>query len=296
MASTPDDYGTSYYFRGAVENNYVRFLNSCWRIVRVTGDGSIKLALYDYSSASCTNTGDNLAFARYTETTYTTAFNTNNGDNAYVGFMYGATGASSYAATHANTNKSTILTNLETWYKRKESSTQTYFDSQLADTIWCNDKSTTGLGYGTNSSYYGASTRMYAKTPTLICPLDNNGGKLSKLTVDDTTYGNGALTYKIGLLTLDEMIYSGYSKSGDTTQYLYKNTGGNHYWSLSPDYCMASDSFLCMNVGGYYSNSPFVDPTGALRPSVSLISGIMIRGGDGTSTNPYIIPFTEHSG
>ncbi len=37
LASTPDDYGTSYYFRGAVTNNYVAFANKCWRIVRVGG-------------------------------------------------------------------------------------------------------------------------------------------------------------------------------------------------------------------------------------------------------------------
>ncbi|PWL43683.1 MAG: hypothetical protein DBY43_01900, partial [Clostridiaceae bacterium] len=35
LASTEDDYGTSYYFRGAVKNNYVEFANKCWRIVRV---------------------------------------------------------------------------------------------------------------------------------------------------------------------------------------------------------------------------------------------------------------------
>ena len=41
LASTEDDYGTSYYFRGAVTNNYVEFANKCWRIVRVSGDGSV---------------------------------------------------------------------------------------------------------------------------------------------------------------------------------------------------------------------------------------------------------------
>lgn len=39
LASTEDDYGTSYYFRGAVKDNYVQFANKCWRIVRVGGDG-----------------------------------------------------------------------------------------------------------------------------------------------------------------------------------------------------------------------------------------------------------------
>ena len=34
-----DDYGTSYYYRGAVENNYVKFAGFYWRIIRVNGDG-----------------------------------------------------------------------------------------------------------------------------------------------------------------------------------------------------------------------------------------------------------------
>ena len=84
MSLTPDDYGISYYFRGNIQNNFVSFANMCWRIVRITGDGSIKLALYDYSSASCTNTGDTLAFARYSGTTYKTKFNENRDDNAYI--------------------------------------------------------------------------------------------------------------------------------------------------------------------------------------------------------------------
>ena len=37
MAS--DNYGTSYYFRGNVQNNYVYFANLYWRIIRINGDG-----------------------------------------------------------------------------------------------------------------------------------------------------------------------------------------------------------------------------------------------------------------
>ena len=52
LASTEDDYGTSYYFRGAVKNNYVEFANKCWRIVRINGDGSIKLVLHNDNTSS----------------------------------------------------------------------------------------------------------------------------------------------------------------------------------------------------------------------------------------------------
>jgi hypothetical protein len=43
MYAATDDYGTSYYFSGAVDNNWVKFNNMYWRIVRINGDGSIKL-------------------------------------------------------------------------------------------------------------------------------------------------------------------------------------------------------------------------------------------------------------
>lgn len=41
--SINDDYGKSYYFTGNVSNNYVKFNNVVWRIVRIQGDGSVKL-------------------------------------------------------------------------------------------------------------------------------------------------------------------------------------------------------------------------------------------------------------
>ena len=40
LRETIDDYGTTYYYRGAVEDNYVIFARKCWRIVRITGNGA----------------------------------------------------------------------------------------------------------------------------------------------------------------------------------------------------------------------------------------------------------------
>ena len=176
LASAEDDYGTSYYFRGAVKNNDVEFANKCWRIVRISGDGSVKLILHNDNTTKVANPCDSsnnsasAAFARYSGETYTSAFNTNYNDNAYVGFKYGTVGASDYASAHANTNKSTILTNLEIWYNNN----LTAYESVIDNSVWCNDKTNvtdtsynpwnwsdvTGLGYGTNVTYYGATQRL----------------------------------------------------------------------------------------------------------------------------------------
>ena len=301
LANTEDDYGTSYYFRGAVKNNYVQFANKCWRIVRIIGDGSVKLVLHNDNTSGAsnpcasTNNSATAAFARYSGTEYISVFNSSYyNDNAYIGFMYGAKGASDYASTHANTNKSTILTNLETWYTNNLAS----YADKLADTIWCNDKSTNGLGYGTSDTEYAAYNRLVStKTPTLICPNDNNGGKLSKFTVDDTANGNGNLTYKIGLLTADEIAFAGYSNaSANTTTYLQENATGGYWWSLSPFKAgirtmisvvfgkkgsLSSALAESDSVGLGYNRS-----LGFIRPSISLKSTTNVTG-EGTSENPY---------
>ena len=53
-----DDLGTSYYFRGNVEDNYVDFAGLCWRIVRIEGDGAIKLILEDQDSTCASSNGN----------------------------------------------------------------------------------------------------------------------------------------------------------------------------------------------------------------------------------------------
>ena len=329
MSLAPDDYGISYYFRGNVQNNFVSFANMCWRIVRITGDGSIKLALYDYSSASCTNTGDTLAYARYNGDTYKTKFNENRDDNAYIGFMYGTPNSNTYAATHANINKSTALQNLETWYKAKLTS----YTEKLADTIWCNDKSTVkdvtgnifdsadgvlnkesipfpGLGYQKELTVYGSTIRNYAfeqsdnsntygTGPSLMCPKDNDGGKLSKFTVDDTVNGNGNLDYKIGLLTADEMALAGMTTSSiyfnnnhdetSVTSYLISNATIDWYWTLSPIVFRGDGARVWGSGAGGYLGDGGVDGSFALRAVVSLKSATTISGGNGTASSPFIV-------
>ena len=309
LTSTQDDYGMSYYFRGAVKNNYVEFANKCWRIVRIVGDGSVKLVLHNdnisNSSNPCSsmNNSDEAAFAHYSGSTYVSAFNSNYNDNAYIGFMYGQAGSSDYASTHANTNKSTILTNLETWYTNNLTS----YADKLADTIWCNDKSTfttyasgsaygTGLGYGTNLTGYGAFKRVKGEggkddvEPSLICPNDNNGGKLSKFTVSDTTNGNGNLTYKIGLLTADEVEFvGGMFNSYNYSTFLEENTGNIRWSTMSSAGYIGNYAWNLIIGHGFMNIGSVNDTKNALRPAIALTSSTTISGGSGTSEDPYVV-------
>ena len=294
LASTEDDYGTSYYFRGAVTNNYVEFANKCWRIVRVGGDGSVKLILHNDNTTGVANPCDaannsaSAAFARYSGTTHKSAFNTNFEDNAYVGFKFGTVGAIDYASTHANTNNSTILTKLETWYNNN---LKTY-ESVIDDNVWCNDKTNVtdktydpwgnkpnGLGYGTNVTYYGATQRLTSKSnsaggtgPSLKC-----NGELSKI------------TSKVGLITADELAFAGYARGlSNTTTYLQENATDTYWWSLSPgDFGGGNASVWFVHGDGGFG-SGIVNSPGAVRPSISLKSTTNVTG-NGTSDTPYIV-------
>ncbi len=187
---------------------------------------------------------------------------------------------------------------METWY----SSNLASFTNQLADTIWCNDKSIDtkypyGPSYGFGGYQTGYSTRGRLEAnntaatnaaPVLKCQKDSSGGKLSKFTVTDIINGNGNLTYKIGLLTADEVAYSGgmYNISS-TNYYLNQNASSDYWWTLSPYYVDAGCSAYAWGVGStgfLYGNN--VDALLGLRPAISLISTTLVTG-EGTSTNPY---------
>ena len=270
----------TYYFRGAVTNNYVSFAGFYWRIIRINEDGSVRL-IYQGTTPDATGSAATIGES---------AFNTNNNDNAYVGYMYGTAGSSSYSATHANTNDSIIKTMIDTWY---EENLLDNYATYLADSGFCGDRSMAGeaglwysddtaLGYGKNDTYYGASNRLSNNTtPQFTCPQSND-----LYTTSTSSKGNKALDYPIGLITADEVAYAG-GVSSNNSYYLY--IGGN-YWTMSPrNFYYGSNAFewLVISDGSLYYN--LVNLSGVVRPVINLKSGIEVTSGDGTSSNPYVI-------
>ncbi len=295
LASTEDDYGTSYYFRGAVTNNYVEFANKCWRIVRIGGDGSVKLILHNDNEngatdpCSSTNNSENAAFARYSGTTYTSVFNEKGADNAYVGFMYGTPNSNSYAATHANINKSTILNILETWYNNNLKR----YDNMLYNNTFCIEKelitdtsydpwnwgNVKGLGYAKNVTYYRAIQRLVSSSnrpggtgPTLKC-----NGEFNKV------------VSKIGLISIDEAIFAGYAANVKNSQnYLQENATSNDWWTISPAGLGSSGSAYIWFIRGTLSE-PLGHPVvrkDAIRSYISLKQSVKATG-EGTAQDPY---------
>ena len=273
--SAKDDLGTSYYFRGNVTNNYVKFANKYWRIIRINGDGTIRMIYagtsahangYDDSSANDMNIG-------------TSAFNSSRDDNTYVGYMYGTKGASTYANTHSNITNSTIKTVLDSWYDTNIVNTGN--EKHIADAIYCNDRSvSSGTGIGTTDATYAAQTRRINGTPTLKCTNNNDKFTMS------TTIGNGKITKMIGLITIDEVMYAGGATSANKEYYLYS---GKYYWTMAPYSFFVSSYARVVSVDGYGGlNDVYVSYAFDVRPVVSLKSDA-ISGGSGTAASPFLV-------
>ena len=282
LCKAKDAYGDSYYYRGNVTNNYVKFADKYWRIVRINGDGTVRV-IYDGTSAHAN--GESSSDRQIG----TSAFNSSSNDNAYVGYMYGATGASSYAAAHANTNDSTIKTYIDNWYKTNILGTAN--EEYLSDNIFCNDRSISSnkpdssynnLGYGTNVTayrwYYFANS-SYNNKMMLTCPQQNDA-----FTVSDTTNGNGALTYPIGLLSTDEIVLAGGWNANNSGYYLYS---GQYWWASSPRRFSGSSAFVrSVRSDGDASNSYHVRLSRGVRPVFNLKAEVLAQG-TGTASDPY---------
>lgn len=150
LCSAPDAYGTSYYYRGTVDNNYVLFAGKYWRIVRVNGDGSMRI-IYDGTSAHANgeSSGDRLIGR--------TMFNSSDDDNRYVGYMYGDfDGVKEDARRYSTSN----LANTNTYYVSKEYA----FDDTTKKFSLTNPVAV--LGSDLTSDYIGYYTSLNTSTPS----------------------------------------------------------------------------------------------------------------------------------
>ncbi len=288
-----DDYGMSYYYRGTAPNNYVKFGQNAdgkdmwWRIIRFNGDGTVRMQ-YDGTGSAGTNT--------YTRGFALTNVQWNSGHNdaKSVGWMFG--GQNKIASTsreeaQRNETDSPVKTEVDVWYKKNI--VETGYGKYVADSIFCNDRSfesrNKGLGYGSSETYFGVRGRTGVSSgptePQFTCPQEND-----KFTVEETSKGNGASTYPVGLITADEIVAAGSGKHNATNRsyYLYK---GNWYWSFSPS---DLDSYGYASVFNVYSSGQlyhrYVNGGGAVAPVINLKTGYLDKlRGEGTIDNPYFL-------
>ena len=289
MYAAADDYTAitgmkSYYFRGAVNNNWVQFgkeedKDIYWRIIRINGDGSIRMI---YSGTTKPESGTATVMTgtstQINATTY--AFNSSYNKTEYAGYMYAA------GEQHGNSTSSTIKQAIDKWYAGT-----TLKDNVLVsqDQIFCNDRSAsstqTAAWTSTGTYEYGVYGRLVnRKEPQLTCPEESD-----KFTSKQSSIGNKALTYPVGLITADEVAMAGGVYSlfyPNSSYYLYTN---QPYWSGSPTH--SSDNGLVRGFAVYdsgYLNPYYVDGTYGVRPVISLSPTVKLSG-SGTYDDVYTV-------
>lgn len=239
--ATSDDLGPTYYFRGAVNNNWLQYGeytkdtyncsdtlsnkrgSSCikiaskgdkmyWRIVRINGNNTIRLI---YSGVNAPTSSQSVVMTGEGTMIGTSSFNKLNTKAEFVGYMY------ELGKQHGMKTNSVVKKYIDTWYAsytNLNSST-----SVVADGIFCSDRQASILtvleknqviskpkeisrwkSSGVKYSF-GPSIRENRKELSLIC--NNNDDRFTASTISGK--GNGALTYPVGLITNDEIMHAG---------------------------------------------------------------------------------------
>ena len=321
MYKTADDLGTSYYYRGYVNNNWVKFgkytsdIYNCnyvisltdtgnctklissgediyWRIIRINGDNTIRMiysGTINPSSDSGVISSDGVQMNKTTTSIGISVFNNSKAKAEYVGYQYiegqqhgygKCDGANeSCTVNGSKVYNSVIKQALEQWY----TGTTLKDNDLVADQIFCNDRSasinqttdwaSTGIDYK-----YGAHGRLFSnKKPILTCPTESD-----KFTVN-TSNGNGALTYPVGLITADEVVMAGFSSGSYLFFRSCYNTGSPYSYSGSNGTPYAFVYYSCGNMD--LNNA---DSNAAVHSVISLASTVELSG-EGTYTKPYTV-------
>ena len=226
--------GTTYYFKGAVENNYVKFADKVWRIVRINEDGTMRLI-----------TQDNVISSQKFNSAY----------NTYDKMYY---------------TNSEIKTAVENWYKTNISDKG--FDEKVVNgNYFCEQAK---VVYNTN--YTAGSATVATKdnyTPSFDCTTDGNG--------------KGVVSGKVGLITIDEVLFAG-GVIGSNSNFYLKN--GSAYCMMSPagfytynDYARAWGVVSAGRIGDFHVASNY-----GVRPVINLSADTLVTG-SGTSSDPYVV-------
>ena len=246
--------GTSYYYTGK-PNNWLSFAGFYWRIIRINGDGTIRM-IYQGTSVNTTGSGTEIG---------TSAFNSSDDKSYYVGLVYKEN------EQHGYGTNSTIMTSLVNWYNNNLVGYENdYIDT---GTGFCSDRNLQS-GSWDNWHDYASSGRMANNLPSLQCNE-----------MDILTQDNGKLSNPIGLITTDEAMLGGIPVNGNgSNSYLYT---GRDYWTMSPnnfDNSYGTAYNRVINQYGLYQ--AYVGGKWGVRPVINLRADVELTG-SGTTSDPF---------
>ena len=248
--------GTSYYYTGK-PNNWIQFARFYWRVIRINGDGSIRM-IYQGTSANETGEGTQIG---------TSTFNSSNNNKTYVGLVYDGTNQHGYGTN------STIMNTLNNWYNSNLASyEEDYIDTGAG---FCSDRNmASGSNFNSSGSIYYAS-------------YDRRNGKASLQCHDDDILSkdNGKLPNPIGLVTSDEAVLTGITwNNANTGSYLYT---GQTYWTMSPYYYSGNALVFYVYSDGHLNSDSLISwPVPGVRPVINLRADVSLTG-SGTTSDPF---------
>ena len=246
----------SYYYTGN-PNNWVSFAGFYWRIIRINGDGSIRMIYQGVADSSTPDSGNMTGTGIQIGMS---AFNSSYNNKTYVGLMYDGTNQ------HGSGSPSTIMTNLNNWYNSNLAS----YEEQYIDTGtgFCSDRN---MASGSN---FNSSIIIY------YAPYDRrSSGSLQCNELDVLSQDNGKLPNPIGLLTSDEYVLAG---SGNS----YLDVGID-YWTMSPYWYNYGDAFVFyVNSSGALDGVTVSWSGYGVRPAINIRSDVSLTG-SGTALDPF---------
>ena len=286
LCIAPDNYGESYYFRGDVQNNYVYFAGFYWRIIRINGDGSIRM-IYDG-----TNVHEN-GEASTDRQIGKSQFNSSCNDNAFVGYMYGEVSSSTYKKAHENINESIIKMFIDDWYKSNFLNTK--YEYYLTDNSFLGNRSlgndTENTGYSTTRTLYNWYYFANSSLKTSLHGLEEDN-----YTISSSTTGNMSLNYPIGLISMEEAVLGGAYNVTNNKFFLYS---GTDYWTMSADSFLTSNNAAhnrIVNSSGCTGYCEGIAAGGGrtvteklgVKPVINLKAD-SLKQGNGTISNPFAL-------
>ena len=274
-----------YYYAGNTTNNWVKFANLYWRIIRTNHDSSIRLL---YVGTSHDTTTGNIGKS---------VFNTNINSPKYVGYKYG--GATSLDTIRNNTTDSTIKTYIDTWYQNNLTNYTKYLSTSA---VYCNDRS-----LGTGQTYSASSDSEFNFAPYYRMDYGTGGAKANPsynctdirdaFSAENTS---AKLDYPISLMTADEIAFAGgvaFETMNTPYAWFISNSAGtqvsSYWWSLSPNYWDGSYAYVWIWISVNASlNFDHVGYAYGVRPAISLKSCTLYSTGNGSASDPYTIKET----
>ena len=255
--------GTSYYYTGN-PNNWVQFGGFWWRIIRINGDGTIRM-IYQGTSANTTGSGTQIGES---------FFNSSYNNNMYVGYMYTS------GQRQGTGSSSAIKGVLDQWYSVTSGLTA-YSDYIDGNAGFCGDRRvSSGNGIGTSVTNYQPYTRISNSSPSLSCE------DADIYTTTDSSTGNKSLTYPIGLISADEAMFAGIPiwNNSSPSNYLCSE---EYYWTMSPSFFEGISAYVFnIDSSGSLVDNYYVNRTHSVRPVINLRADVSLTG-SGTTSDPF---------